>query len=98
MLKSSRTAEVILSALPYIQKFRDEIFVIKYGGAAQIDEKLKNDFARDIVLLQIVGIKVVLVHGGGKTINSFLDCVMLNSYKCNTHFMRRSSIPTEIKT
>lgn len=79
MLKSSRTAEVILSALPYIQKFRDEIFVIKYGGAAQIDEKLKNDFARDIVLLQIVGIKVVLVHGGGKTINSFLDKLDIKS-------------------
>ena len=79
MLKSSRTAEVILSALPYIQKFRDEVFVIKYGGAAQIDEKLKNDFARDIVLLQIVGIKAVLVHGGGKTINSFLDKLDIKS-------------------
>ncbi|MCR8678486.1 MULTISPECIES: acetylglutamate kinase [Campylobacter] len=79
MLKSSRTAEVILSALPYIQKFRDKIFVIKYGGAAQIDDKLKDSFARDIVLLQIVGIKVILVHGGGKTINSFLDRLEIKS-------------------
>lgn len=79
MLKSSRTAEIILSALPYIQKFRDEIFVIKYGGAAQIDEKLKNDFARDALLLQLVGIKVVIVHGGGKKINSFLDKLSIQS-------------------
>lgn len=79
MLKSSRTAEIILSALPYIQKFRDEIFVIKYGGAAQIDEKLKNDFARDALLLQLVGIKVVIVHGGGKKINLFLDKLSIQS-------------------
>ncbi|ALV65086.1 acetylglutamate kinase [Campylobacter fetus] len=79
MLKSIRTAEIILSALPYIQKFRDEIFVIKYGGAAQIDENLKNNFARDIVLLQLVGIKVVIVHGGGKKINSFLERLNLKS-------------------
>ncbi|CUU85680.1 acetylglutamate kinase [Campylobacter hyointestinalis] len=79
MLKSSRTAEIILSALPYIQKFRDEIFVIKYGGAAQIDEKLKNDFARDALLLWLVGIKVVIVHGGGKKINSFLDKLSIQS-------------------
>ncbi|AII14961.1 acetylglutamate kinase [Campylobacter iguaniorum] len=79
MLKSIKTAEVILSALPYIQKFRDEVFVIKYGGAAQIDESLKNDFARDVVLLQLVGIKVVIVHGGGKKINSFLDKLHIQS-------------------
>ncbi len=79
MLKSSRTAEIILSALPYIQKFRDEIFVIKYGGAAQIDEKLKNDFARDALLLWLVGIKVVIVHGGGKKINLFLDKLSIQS-------------------
>nr|WP_152791346.1 acetylglutamate kinase [Campylobacter fetus] len=65
--------------MPYIQKFRDEIFVIKYGGAAQIDEKLKNNFARDIVLLQLVGIKAVIVHGGGKKINSFLERLNLKS-------------------
>lgn len=79
MLKSIKTAEVILSALPYIQKFRDEVFVIKYGGAAQIDESLKNDFARDVVLLQLVGIKVVIIHGGGKKINSFLDKLGIQS-------------------
>ncbi|QCD52855.1 acetylglutamate kinase [Campylobacter sp. RM16192] len=79
MQKSIKTAEIIVSALPYIQKFRDKIFVIKYGGAAQIDENLKNDFARDVVLLSLVGIKVVIVHGGGKKINSILDKLEIKS-------------------
>ena len=75
-----KTAEIILSALPYIQKFRGQVFVIKYGGAVQTDEGLKNDFARDIVLLQLVGIKVVIVHGGGKKINSLLDKLNIESH------------------
>lgn len=75
-----KTAEIILSALPYIQKFRGQVFVIKYGGAAQTDEGLKSDFARDIVLLQLVGIKVVIVHGGGKKINSLLDKLNIESH------------------
>ena len=75
-----KTAKIILSALPYIQKFRGQVFVIKYGGAAQTDEGLKSDFARDIVLLQLVGIKVVIVHGGGKKINSLLDKLNIESH------------------
>ena len=75
-----KTAEIILSALPYIQKFRGQVFVIKYGGAAQTDEGLKSDFARDIVLLQLVGIKVVIVHGGGKKISSLLDKLSIESH------------------
>ena len=75
-----KTAEIILSALPYIQKFREQVLVIKYGGAAQTDEGLKSDFARDIVLLQLVGIKVVIVHGGGKKINSLLDKLNIESH------------------
>ena len=75
-----KTAEIILSALPYIKKFRGKVFVIKYGGAAQTDEGLKSDFARDIVLLQLVGIKVVIVHGGGKKINSLLDKLNIESH------------------
>ena len=75
-----KTAEIILSALPYIQKFRGQVFVIKYGGAAHTDEGLKSDFARDIVLLQLVGIKVVIVHGGGKKINSLLDKLNIESH------------------
>lgn len=79
MFKSSRTAEIILKALPYIKRFTNKIFVVKYGGVAQIDEKLKDDFARDIVLLQLVGIKLVIVHGGGNKINSFLEALNLQS-------------------
>ena len=75
-----KTAEIILSDLPYIQKFRGQVFVIKYGGASQTDEGLKSDFARDIVLLQLVGIKVVIVHGGGKKINSLLDKLNIESH------------------
>lgn len=74
-----KTAEIILSALPYIQKFRGQIFVVKYGGSAQIDESLKDNFASDIVLLQLIGIKVVVVHGGGKKINSFLEQLDIKS-------------------
>ena len=54
--------------------------MIKYGGAAHTDEGLKSDFARDIVLLQLVGIKVVIVHGGGKKINSLLDKLNIESH------------------
>lgn len=79
MIRKSRTAEIIISALPYIRKFRDKIFVIKYGGAAQIDENLKANFARDIVLLHMVGIKIIVVHGGGKKINETLDKIGITS-------------------
>lgn len=79
MIRKSRTAEIIISALPYIRKFRDKIFVIKYGGAAQIDENLKANFARDIVLLHMVGIKIIVVHGGGKKINETLDKIGIKS-------------------
>nr|WP_211436972.1 acetylglutamate kinase [Campylobacter curvus] len=65
--------------MPYIQKFRNKIFVVKYGGSAQIDDTLKNDFVRDIALLQLVGCKVVVVHGGGKKINSYLDRLHIKS-------------------
>lgn len=79
MIKKSKTAEVIISALPYIRKFRDKIFVVKYGGAAQTDDILKLDFARDIVLLHMVGIKIIVVHGGGKKINQTLDKIGVQS-------------------
>lgn len=79
MIKKSKTAEVIISALPYIRKFRDKIFVIKYGGAAQTDDNLKLNFARDIVLLHMVGIKIIIIHGGGKKINQTLDLLGVKS-------------------
>lgn len=60
---------ILLEALPYIHKFKKRIFVVKYGGAAMTEEPLKQSFAREIVLLRMVGIKVLIVHGGGEHIN-----------------------------
>ncbi|MDD3169706.1 MAG: acetylglutamate kinase, partial [Eubacteriales bacterium] len=66
-------AKVLIEALPYIQKFCDKTVVIKYGGNAMINETLKKAVMKDIVLLTLVGIKVVLVHGGGPEISNMLD-------------------------
>jgi|UniRef100_A0A7V6DQZ8 acetylglutamate kinase len=65
-------AEVLLEALPYLRRFQGQTLVVKYGGAAQQDPLLKKGFARDITLLQTLGIHVVLVHGGGPQIGEFL--------------------------
>ena len=77
MFNSNNTANIqkanILSqALPYIQEYNGKTIVIKYGGNAMINEELKDTVIKDIVLLNFVGIKVVLVHGGGPDINEFL--------------------------
>ena len=65
--------KTLLDALPYIKKFRNEKIVIKYGGSAQTSETLKASFAQDIVLLHLVGMKPVIVHGGGKSITQLLS-------------------------
>ena len=64
--------QTLLEALPYIKKFRNEIIVIKYGGSAQESDELKAKFAQDIVMLHTVGMKPVIVHGGGKNITRLL--------------------------
>ena len=79
MQKKMQTVQTLLDALPFIKKFRDEIFVIKYGGSAQIDEKLKELFAKDILLLYTVGIKPVIVHGGGKRITEILSRLKIDT-------------------
>ncbi len=66
-------AEILLEALPYIQKFHQKILVIKYGGAAMIESSLRESFAKDIVLLKFIGIHPVIVHGGGPKINQLLQ-------------------------
>lgn len=71
----SMRAEILIDALPYIQKYRKKIVVIKYGGNAMVNEDLKMDVMRDICLLNLVGIRVVLVHGGGPEINEMLEKV-----------------------
>ncbi|MBQ3045989.1 MAG: acetylglutamate kinase [Clostridia bacterium] len=67
--------QVLVEALPYIQKYSNKIVVIKYGGNAMINEELKNDVMGDVALLSLIGIKVVLVHGGGPEINDMLGKV-----------------------
>ncbi len=66
------TARVLAEALPYIRRFSGTTIVIKYGGNAMVDEKLKSGFARDIVLMKLVGINPVIVHGGGPQIGELL--------------------------
>ena len=72
-------AQVLNDALPYIQKYHDKVVVIKYGGNAMTSEELKNAVMSDIVLLSLVGIKAVLVHGGGPEINEVLKRMNIES-------------------
>ncbi|MBP1562605.1 MAG: acetylglutamate kinase [Oscillospiraceae bacterium] len=65
-------ANIMIEALPYLQKYNGKVVVIKYGGNAMTNERLKQAVMRDVVMLSIVGIKVVLVHGGGPEINTML--------------------------
>jgi acetylglutamate kinase len=68
-------AKVLAEALPYIQRFHGKTIVIKYGGNAMVDDKLKRGFARDIVLMKLVGMNPVVVHGGGPQIGNMLEQV-----------------------
>ena len=70
--QAENIASVLSEGLPYIQKFKDKIIVVKYGGAAMTEEPLKESFTRDIALMQLVGMKPVVVHGGGPQIGKEL--------------------------
>ena len=72
-LSNEQRAEILVQALPYIQKYYNKIIVIKYGGNAMLNDELKKSVMRDIVLLSLIGIKVVLVHGGGPEISDMLS-------------------------
>ncbi|MEK9648203.1 MAG: acetylglutamate kinase, partial [Gammaproteobacteria bacterium] len=72
-------ASVLTEALPYIQRFTGKTIVVKYGGNAMIDEELKNSFARDIVLMKLVGMHPIVVHGGGPQIGSLLKKLDIES-------------------
>ena len=85
-------AEVLIEALPYIQKFNGKTIIVKYGGSAMVDEELKKKVIEDVALLKLVGFKPVIVHGGGKEISKWVD-------KCGmeTHFingLRVTDAPT----
>ncbi|MCF6172339.1 MAG: acetylglutamate kinase [Campylobacteraceae bacterium] len=79
MKKKIQQARTLMDALPYIKYFNKKTVVIKYGGSAQADLKLKEKFIQDVVLLYLVGIKPVIVHGGGKMINTLLDKLEIKS-------------------
>ena len=70
---NAQRAEILVQALPYIEKYHNKIVVVKYGGNAMIDPELKKSVMRDIVLLHLVGLKVVLIHGGGPEINELMN-------------------------
>jgi acetylglutamate kinase len=72
-------ASVLTEALPYIQRFTGKTIVVKYGGNAMIDEELKNSFARDIVLMKLVGMHPIVVHGGGPQIGELLKKLDIKS-------------------
>lgn len=71
--KATEVARVLGEGLPYIRRFRGKTIVVKYGGNAMVDERLKSGFARDIVLMRLVGINPVVVHGGGPQIGRLLE-------------------------
>lgn len=74
-ISNANRAEVIVEALPYILKYRGKVLVVKYGGNAMINGELKDSVMRDMVLLNLIGVKVVLVHGGGPEITEMLSKV-----------------------
>ncbi len=72
-ISAQQRAGILAEALPYLKRFRKKTIVVKYGGNAMVDESLKEGFARDIVLMKLVGINPVIVHGGGPQINQLLE-------------------------
>lgn len=75
----AKVAQILLESIPFIREFRGNTIVIKYGGSAQITPELKESFALDLVLLYMVGIKPIVIHGGGKRINEMLERLHIES-------------------
>lgn len=78
-----QVATVLSKALPYIQRFSGKTVVIKYGGNAMIDEELKHSFARDVVMMKLVGINPIVVHGGGPQIGELLERLQIKTHFVN---------------
>ncbi|UTW11263.1 acetylglutamate kinase [Marinobacterium rhizophilum] len=81
--EAMNTAQVLSEAMPYIQRFVGKTLVVKYGGNAMIDEKLQNSFARDIVMLKLIGLNPIVVHGGGPQIGDLLEKLNIESHFIN---------------
>jgi len=79
LARATEVAQVLSEALPYIQKFAGRTIVVKYGGNAMIDDALKASFARDVVLMQAVGMRPIVVHGGGPQIGELLERLNIES-------------------
>jgi acetylglutamate kinase len=79
MKKIQTKEEVLIEALPYIQTYEGKTFVIKYGGAAMTDERLKSTFAKDVTILRKIGINIIIVHGGGKDITELASTLNLQT-------------------
>lgn len=77
--KTQQFASVLTEALPYIQKFSGKTLVIKFGGNAMVDEELKSSFARDMVMLKLIGINPIVVHGGGPQIGKMLKALNIET-------------------
>ena len=90
MKSKIEVVKTLLDALPFIKKFADEKIVIKYGGSAQTSPQLKESFAQDIVLLHLVGMKPVIIHGGGKAITN-----LLNDLGVDTKFVNGQRVTTK---
>ena len=75
MQKYLDKAQVLIEALPYIQRFNRKIIVVKYGGSAMVDESLKRRVIEDVTLLKLCGFKPIIVHGGGKEISKWVGKV-----------------------
>ena len=78
-ISNNEKSQVLIDALPYIQKYNNKILVIKYGGNAMTNKALKDAVMTDIALLSLVGVKVVLVHGGGPEISEMLKKLNIES-------------------
>lgn len=83
MEKYLEKAEVLIEALPYIQRFNRRIIVVKYGGSAMVDETLKKQVIQDVTLLKLVGFKPIIVHGGGKEISRWVGKVGMEPHFIN---------------
>ena len=83
MQKYLDKAEALIEMLPYIQRLRKKMIVVKYGGSAMMDEELKKNIIKDVVLLTLVGGKLIIVHGGGKEISRWVHKVDMESQFIN---------------
>ncbi len=92
MQKVLQKAEVLIEALPYIQRFNRKIIVVKYGGSAMVDEELKKNVIKDVTLLKLVGFKPIIVHGGGKEISKWVGKVGMEPEFVNG--LRKTDAPT----